>query len=75
MHKAKGFVRYELSVYSNESPRTDRATAVQQRRAPGALLDTWLPRERSKAKRIEQTEVRMCQSTQLIWHINWVKRR
>lgn len=65
MHKA-----VQQKVLSDTS-----SPCIQTRAAPGALLDTWLPRERSKAKRIEQTEVRMCQSTQLIWHINWVKRQ
>lgn len=38
-------------------------------------LNAWLSIERNKAKCIEKTEVRMCESTLLIWHIDCVKRR
>lgn len=38
-------------------------------------LSAWLSIERNKAKCIEKTEVRMCESTLLIWHIDCVKRR
>lgn len=54
-------------MYLDGSSQADRAVA-------GTVLNAWLPIELDKEKRIEQTKVHMHESTDLIWHIQCVKR-